>query len=103
MSAIFQRPLCDMGAAYDYAFRPNAGEPDAGSGGPCDDRPHRVEVYAASSAGSPASSDWREFALCPEHEAQLRRIDERLAAGGRGRRFRGPVNRPGAADAAETR
>ncbi len=75
-----------MGAAFDYAYRPAVGEPDPGTGGPCDDRPHRVELYAAR-AGLP-SSDWRAFALCPEHESQLRRHDSRL---GGPSRFRVPT------------
>ncbi len=91
MSAIFQRPLCEMGPAYDWAYRPVLGEPDVGSGGPCDDRPHRVELAsAASPAGGPTSS-FRPFLLCPEHEAQLRRHDRRHPGGSR---FRGPAAGP---------
>ena len=88
MSAIFQRPLCEMGAAYDYALRPLLGDPEAGSGGPCDDRPHRVEACAA--ANDPRGPDvaWRSFLLCPEHETQLRRFDQRLAGRGVPSRFR---------------
>ena len=72
MSAIFQRPLCDMGAAFDFGFRPVVGEPTPGSGGPCDDRPRRVEIFSAlAEVGSPSAA-WRAFSLCPEHVSQLR-------------------------------
>jgi len=87
MSAIFQRPLCEMGRAYDFAFRPVLGEPDLGSGGPCDDRPHAVELYAATADPRSASAPWRSFSLCPEHEDQLRRHDARVPTGSR---FRSP-------------
>ena len=90
MSAIFQRPLCDMGPAYDHAFRPRVGEPDPASGGPCDDRPHRVELYSASARPSAECTDWRTFSLCPEHEAQLARYDARLASQDVASRFRTP-------------
>lgn len=83
MSAIFQRPLCEMGAAYDFAYRPAIGEADLGTGGPCDDRPHRVELYAADALPGAPSAPWRAFSLCPEHEAQLRRHDARLPSGSR--------------------
>jgi hypothetical protein len=87
MSAIFQRPLCEMGAAYDFAFRPVLGEPDLGSGGPCDDRPHPVDLVGArADPGSPAAPR-RSFSLCPEHEAQLRSHDARLVRGGAPSRF----------------
>lgn len=96
MSAIFQRPVCDMGAAFDFAFRPVIGEPAPGSGGPCDDLPRRVEIFAAfAEVGSP-SAPWKAFSLCPEHEQQLRQHDERLRATGRASRFRpGPVSATG--------
>jgi hypothetical protein len=83
VSAIFQRPLCEMGAAYDFAYRPAIGEPELGSGGPCDDRPHRVELYAAGAARDAPDATWRAFSLCPEHEAQLRRHDPRSPGGSR--------------------
>jgi len=82
MSAIFQRPLCEMGTAYDWAYRPVLGEPDVGSGGPCDDRPHRVELASAASAEGGGAS-YRSFLLCPEHEAQLRSHDRRHPGGTR--------------------
>lgn len=92
MSAIFQRPLCDMGSAYDFGFRPVVGEPEVGSGGPCDDRPHRIELFAAGADVRAADAEWRAFSLCPEHELQLRQYDTRLRATGRPSRFRaGPV------------
>lgn len=83
MSAIFQRPLCEMGAAYDFAFRPALGEPELGSGGPCDDRPHRVELLSAEARAADPQAPWRSFSLCPEHEAQLRRHDARMTVGSR--------------------
>jgi hypothetical protein len=83
VSAIFQRPLCDMGKAYDFAFRPVLGDPELGSGGPCDDRPRGVELFAADADPRSASAAWRTFSLCPEHEAQLRRHDARLPNGTR--------------------
>ena len=88
MSAIFQRPLCDMGAAYDFGFRPVVGDPAPGSGGPCDDRPHRVELFAARTDVHSSLAEWRAFSLCPEHELQLRQYDSRLRAEGRPSRFR---------------
>lgn len=78
MSAIFQRPLCDMGRAYDFAFRPLVGEAETGSGGPCDTRPHRVEMFAAAADPASATAPWQSFSLCDEHESQLRSVDERL-------------------------
>lgn len=88
MSAIFQRPLCDMGKAYDYSFRPLVGEPDVGAGGGCDERPHRVEMFSAGAAGRVDSVEWRPFGLCTEHETQLRSYDARLVALGTPSRFR---------------
>ena len=88
MSAIFQRPLCEMGAAYDFALRPLIGEPELGSGGPCDDRPHPVDLCAATSDPRSPGVVWRSFSLCPEHEAQLRRHDGRITASGMPSRFR---------------
>jgi hypothetical protein len=87
VSAIFQRPLCQMGAAYDYAFRPVLGDPEVGSGGPCDDRPHPVELLSSSAVRTPTGGLWRTFVLCPEHESQLRRFDRKLPDGSR---FRSP-------------
>jgi len=83
VSAIFQRPLCEMGKAYDFAFRPVLGEPEVGSGGPCDDRPRPVELLGARDPPAGPASTWRSFSLCPEHESQLRRHDTRMPAGSR--------------------
>ena len=83
MSHLFQRPLCDMGRAYDYAYRPILGEPGADAGGPCDDRPSTVELCSAEADPTSASAAWRSFALCPEHETQLRRNDGRIPGGSR--------------------
>ena len=83
MSHLFQRPLCDMGRAYDFAYRPVLGEPGADFGGPCDDRPTTVELCSAEVDPASPSVTWRSFALCPEHEAQLRRNDGRLPGGSR--------------------
>jgi hypothetical protein len=88
LSHLFERPLCEMGGAYDYAFRPVVGEAEPGAGGPCDDRPHRVELYSASADPRSPEAEWRPFALCPDHEAQLVHYDERLRATGLGSRFR---------------
>ncbi len=88
MSHIFQRPLCELGVAFDYAFRPLVGGPDAASGGGCDERPHRVELYSAAADPEAAPEDWRPFSLCAEHEGQLRMCDARLTASGRPSRFR---------------
>lgn len=91
MSHLFERPLCDMGRAYDFAFRPACGDPDTEDGGPCDDRPHRIELYAAGADRSSADAAWQGFSVCPEHESQLRRYDERLRQRGLSPRFRSPV------------
>ena len=94
MSAIFQRPLCDMGAAYDYAFRPQVGDADPGAGGPCDDRPHRVELFAAAARPPSGNGEWRAFSLCPEHESQLRGYDQRIVTRGEASRFRSAISPP---------
>ncbi|HXQ48689.1 MAG TPA: hypothetical protein VN842_02780 [Thermoplasmata archaeon] len=88
MSAIFQRPVCDMGRAYDYSFRPVVGDPDVGSGGGCDEMPHRVEMFAAGTDPTSATAEWQPFGLCAEHESQLRGYDARVRARGMGSRFR---------------
>jgi hypothetical protein len=93
MSAIFQRPLCDMGAAYDFSLRPLLGDADPGSGGPCDDRPRSVEMLSASADPADPAAPFRSFSLCPEHEDQLRRHDAKLAARGIRSRFR-PARAP---------
>jgi hypothetical protein len=90
MSAIFQRPLCDMGKAYDFAFRSYLGDPDTGAGGPCDDHPHRAELYSATADAASPSAEWRIFSLCPEHEGQLRAYDARLRTLHVSSRFRSP-------------
>lgn len=97
MSAIFQRPLCEMGAAYDFALRPILGDADPGSGGPCDDRPRPVEILAATADASSTHAPRRSFSLCPEHEDQLRRHDARLPSRGTPSRFVTPPRPPGAA------
>ncbi|MGA7476094.1 MAG: hypothetical protein WBW47_02610 [Thermoplasmata archaeon] len=94
MSHIFQRPLCDMGRAYDFAFRPITGDPETEDGGPCDDRPHRIELYAAGADRASAADAWQAFSVCPEHESQLRRYDERLRQRGVPPRFRSPADGP---------
>jgi len=91
MSSVFQRPLCEMGRAYDFAFRPVLGDADADTGGPCDDYPRPVELRAAQADARVASAEFRTFALCPEHEAQLRRHDGRVPGGSR---FREPPGDP---------
>lgn len=88
MSHLFQRPLCEMGPAFDYAFRPLVGSADESAGGPCDDRPHRVELFAASSDPRSPTPEWRSFALCPEHESQLAGFDARVRSAGKVSRFR---------------
>jgi len=87
MSHIFQRPLCDMGRAYDFAFRPLTGETEPTTGGPCDDRPTRVELYGALADPASPSADRQRFSLCSEHAAQLRGYDDRIQAMGRRSRF----------------
>ena len=88
MSHLFQRPLCEMGAAYDFAYRPTVGDPAAEDGGGCDDRPHRIELYSAGADRTRADAVWSPFSVCPEHESQLRRYDERLRERGVPPRFR---------------
>jgi hypothetical protein len=96
VSVIFQRPLCDMGQAYDFSFRPILGDPETGAGGPCDDRPHPAELFAAATDPHSSAAEWRRFSLCPEHEEQLRRYDERLRPRGVATRFRSPAAPSGA-------
>ena len=91
MSHLFQRPLCDMGRAYDFAYRPALGDPAPEDGGGCDDRPRRVELYRSGADPNAPSPDWRAFSVCPEHESQLRRYDERLLQQGLRPRFRAPA------------
>lgn len=88
MSHIFQRPLCDMGRAYDFAFRPITGETDSMTGGPCDDRPARYELFAALADPTSPSAEWQRFSLCSEHLTQLRGYDSKVRATGRASRFR---------------
>jgi len=91
---MFQRPLCDMGKAYDFSFRSYIGDADTGAGGPCDDHPHRTELYAATTDATSAAAEWQAFSLCPEHEDQLRRYDDRLRPLGVSTRFRTPAPPP---------
>lgn len=86
-----------MGNAYDFAYRPTVGEPEASDGGGCDDRPHRIELYGAGVDRTRQDGVWRAFSVCPEHESQLRRYDERLASTGTPPRFRSSSVGPGAA------
>ena len=100
MSHLFQRPLCDMGRAYDFAYRPILGEPAPEDGGGCDDRPNPVELCASGADPKSPSADWQAFSVCPEHETQLRRYDVRLRERGVAPRFRsrrpeGPVREGG--------
>lgn len=88
MSAIFQRPLCEMGRAYDYSFRPLVGDPAVGDGGPCDDHPKSMELYAAHTDPVSPSASVRSFLLCPEHASQLACYDAQLVAKGTPSRFR---------------
>jgi hypothetical protein len=91
MSAIFQRPMCDLGTAYDFSFRPVVGDPDPSSGGGCDERPHRVELFGATADPASKEAPWRSFRLCPEHESQLRGYDDRVKGKGAASRFRTPA------------
>ncbi len=88
MSAIFQRPLCEMGRAYEYAFRAARPDPGVELGGPCDDRPRPVDLCAASADPADPRATFRAFLLCPEHRSQLERVDVSLRATGRPSRFR---------------
>ena len=90
MSHIFQRPLCEMGAAYDYAYRNPLGPPTPDLGGGCDDRPRRVELWAGLSSATETAAAWRPFQVCPEHLAQLAGVDRRLVSQGLTSRFRSP-------------
>jgi hypothetical protein len=94
MGGIFQRPLCEMGAAYDFSFRPLIGDADPGSGGPCDDRPRAIELFSAAADPASPSAAYRAFSLCPEHEAQLRAHDGKLPVRGVASRFRPPPAGP---------
>ena len=93
MSHLFERPLCELGRAYDFAYRPEAGDPSPGMGGPCDDRPHRVELFAADADVRNSAASWQAFQLCPDHEGQLRAEDRRFVTSGHASRFR--LSRPG--------
>jgi len=88
MSHVFERPLCDMGKAYDFGYRSRVGEPETGTGGPCDDYPRRIDLYAATADPTSGDAEWRSFSLCPEHESQLRQYDARLVSQGVPTRFR---------------
>jgi hypothetical protein len=55
---------------------------------PCDDRPHRIELYAATADRASPDAAWQSFSVCPEHETQLRRYDEQLRTKGKNSRFR---------------
>jgi hypothetical protein len=91
MSAIFQRPLCEMGRAYDFAYRPALGDPGPGFGGGCDTRPHRIELFSAEATSGAPDAAWQPFSVCDEHEGQLRSIDATVAPGrGLSSRFRAP-------------
>lgn len=94
MSHLFQRPLCEMGAAFDYAYRSLLGDADEDAGGPCDDRPHPVELFLAGSDPRGAQAAWRSFALCPDHASQLAGYDVRIVARGLATRFRSPRPAP---------
>jgi hypothetical protein len=83
-----------MGRAYDYAFRPEVGNPAEEDGGPCDDRPHSVELYAAGADPLSSTAGRQAFSVCSEHESQLRRYDERLLDRGLAPRFRSAVEGP---------
>jgi len=96
MSHLFQRPLCDMGRAYDFAFRPVVGDAASEDGGPCDDRPHRIELFSARSSRDAPDAVWQAFSVCPEHESQLRRYDDQLSRSGVPSRFRSTSADPGA-------
>jgi hypothetical protein len=90
MSAIFQRPLCEMGRAYDFAFRPTVGDPGPGFGGGCDTRPHRVELFSAAAEPADPQAAWQPFQVCEEHEEQLRTVDRGIVQKDRRpSRFRG--------------
>lgn len=91
MSAIFQRPLCEMGRAYDFAYRPLVGEPRVGDGGPCDTRPTSMELYSSSADPTSPSASTRPFLLCVEHADQLARYDAELARRGIPSRFKKPA------------
>ncbi|HLM70459.1 MAG TPA: hypothetical protein VK423_03660 [Thermoplasmata archaeon] len=98
MSHLFQRPLCDMGRAYDFAYRPTVGDPEPEDGGGCDDRPRRIELYPAGADRASSDVSPQAFSVCPEHEAQLRRYDDRLRVRGIAPRFReaaGTTTTPG--------
>lgn len=90
MSHLFQRPLCEMGIAYDYAYREPLGPPTPDLGGGCDDRPRRVELWAAHALPPDPAAPWRSFQVCPEHTVQLAMVDRRLGARGLTSRFRSP-------------
>ncbi len=94
MSHLFQRPLCEMGKAFDFAYRPIVGEPGPEFGGPCDDRPRSVELCDAHAEPRAPTTPWRTFLLCPDHEAQLRVFDARFPGGSRFRSVAGTRTAP---------
>ncbi|MGA7924131.1 MAG: hypothetical protein WCA77_09160 [Thermoplasmata archaeon] len=77
-----------MGPAYDFAFRPLVGEPEADSGGGCDDDPREIALLGARADPKDPSAIWMRFRLCPGHTDQLRRYDQRLMESGTPSRFR---------------
>ncbi|MHB1435169.1 MAG: hypothetical protein ACYCPN_04205 [Thermoplasmata archaeon] len=90
MSHLFQRPLCEMGIAYDYAYREALGPPTPDLGGGCDDRPRRLELWEVHAPTAEPGASWRPFQVGPEHIAQLAAVDRNLVARGPTSRFRSP-------------
>jgi hypothetical protein len=88
MSHLFQRPMCDLGAAYDFAYRPVLGAPDVDAAGGCDDRPAKVALYAATADPFDRQPVWSTFGVCAGHVGELRRYDAEFVKRGRGSRFR---------------
>ncbi|MFZ0890830.1 MAG: hypothetical protein WB778_05970 [Thermoplasmata archaeon] len=82
MSHIFQRPLCDLGRAYDYAYRSSLGEPNIDAAGGCDDRPVPIELYAAEGDPRVPSAPWAMFRVCSGHQGELRKYDREILARG---------------------
>ncbi len=91
MSHIFQRPVCDLGRAYDYAYRPSLGEPNIDAAGGCDDRPAAIDLFSGNADLRSSNPSWSTFSVCPGHQGELLRYDRLLTDQGLPSRLKSPA------------